>query len=74
MDDSKFQTALLKRFNTLISLVLDVASPDRSVSITEKIQRLSDIGLTAAEIADILDKKTNYITAVIHRKKKRVEK
>lgn len=71
MDERKFRTTIIKRFNNLISLLLDVASAERSLSTTEKIKRLSDLGLTPAEIAEILGKETNYVTAVIHRKKKK---
>ena len=74
MDENKVQTILIKRLNTLISLVLDIASEKSAASITEKVNRLSELGLTPAEIAEVLGKQTNYVTAVIHRGKKRGRK
>ncbi len=74
MDENKFQTILIKRLNTLISLVLDIASEEKAASITEKVSRLLELGLTPAEIAEVLGKQTNYVTAVIHRGKKRKTK
>ena len=74
MEDKKFQDKLLKRLDTLISLMLEVASDSNAISVTEKIQRLLKLGLTPAEIGEILDKQTNYITAVMHKNKKRIKK
>lgn len=74
MDEKIFQTSLIKRFNTLISLTLDVASSGNPVSTAYKIQRLFDLGLTPAEIGEILGKPTNYVTAVMHTKKKKAKK
>jgi len=54
-----------KKFNILISLILDM-SGDKELSITEKVKKLSDYGLKPAEIGEILNKKANYISAVIN--------
>jgi hypothetical protein len=74
MKDAKFQTTLIKRLNTLISLTLEVALSGNSTSIAKKVQRLLDIGLTPAEVGEILGKPTNYVTAVMHSKKKKIKK
>jgi len=74
MDDKEIQTTLIKRLNTLISLTLELVSSDKSTSIAEKVQHLLDLGLTPAEVGEILGKPTNYITAVVHSKKKRKKK
>jgi len=70
MDDKEIQATIIKRLNTLISLTLELVSSDKSTSIAEKVQHLLNLGLTPAEVGEILGKPTNYITAVIHRKKK----
>ncbi len=70
MDNKDFQTILIKRLNTLISLTLEVASSNKGISISEKIGHLRDMGLTPAEIGQIVGKNTNYISAVIHKKKR----
>ena len=74
MDDSKFQTTLLKRFNTLISLTLELVSSDKSTSMAKKVQHLLNLGLTPAEVGEILGKPTNYVTAVMYSKKKKIKK
>ncbi len=62
---------LIKRLDVLISLQLEQASQaQKTISITDKIKKLSDLGLKPAEIASILGKKTNYITANISSAKK----
>lgn len=74
MEDKEFQACLIKRLNTIISLKLDIPLQGKSISITRKIHRLHDLGLTPAEIGSILGKPTNYITAVIHGQSKKVKK
>jgi len=74
MEDINLQRTIIKRLNTLISLMSDIASSENSTSTAQKIHRLSDLGLSPAEIGEILNKPTNYITATIHQKKKRSEK
>ena len=74
MEDTKFQVTLVKRLNTLISLMLEVASPDETASTTKKVERLISFGLSPAEVGEILGKPTNYISAVMHKKKKKTKK
>ncbi len=84
MEDKKLQETVIKRLNaldtiakrlnTLISLTIDIALSQDSTSISDKIHRLFDLGLSPAEIGEILNKPTNYITSIIHQKKKRSRK
>jgi hypothetical protein len=84
MEDVKLQETIIKRLNaletiakrlnTLISLTIDIALSQNSTSMSDKIHRLSDLSLSPAEIGEILNKSTNYITAIIHQKKKRSKK
>ena len=69
MDDAKLQKTLIKRLNTLISLMVDVALRGDSASTSDKIQYLLKLGLSPTEVGEVLNKPTNYITAIIHRKK-----
>jgi hypothetical protein len=72
MKDTEYKELLIKKFNILISLILDL-SEDKELSITEKVKKLSDYGLKPSEIGEILGKKANYISAVMNsfRKSKR---
>jgi len=70
MEDAQRQKTLIKRLNTLISLMADVALRGESASTSDKIQYLLKLGLSPAEVGEVLNKPTNYITAIIHRKKK----
>jgi hypothetical protein len=74
MEDAELQKTIIKRLNTLISLTSDIASSKDSTSTSKKIHHLFDLGLSPAEIGEILNKPTNYITAIIHQKKKRSNK
>jgi hypothetical protein len=71
MDDSKMSSDVIKRFNAIISLLLDLVGNTENISTTAKVQKLIDIGLTPAEVADILGKPTNYITAILATKRTR---
>jgi hypothetical protein len=71
MCDSKMSSDVIKRFNAIISLLLDLVGNTENISTTAKVQKLIDTGLTPAEVADILGKSTNYITAILATKKTR---
>ncbi|MGD0551502.1 MAG: hypothetical protein ABSB25_02495 [Sedimentisphaerales bacterium] len=71
MDDSKIQYVVIKRFNAIISLLLDLVGNTENISTTAKVRKLIDIGLTPAEIADIIGKPINYITAILNQNNKR---
>lgn len=71
MDESKITSEVIKKFNIIISLLLDLTGKTENISVTAKVQKLIDMGLTPAEIADILGKPTNYVTAVLTKKIKK---
>ena len=64
---------LRKRLDVMILLLLEMA-PGGADSITRKIERLLDFGLTKSEVAEIIGKKVNYVTAVTSGKKRRASK
>ena len=58
-----------RRLDIMIMLLLENGA-DAATSTTRKIQKLLGFGLTATEVARIIGKKPNYVTAVIAGKKK----
>lgn len=64
---------IVKRLDIIIQLMLENDSNPTS-STTGKIQRLLDFGLSKTEVANILGKKVNYISAVTSGKKKSKKK
>jgi hypothetical protein len=73
MDDKQLLITLNRRINIAISLLSEIALQGERVSISDKAQYLLNMGLSAAVVAEILNKPTNYVTAIAHRKKKRIE-
>ena len=74
MKTGEFEEAMVKRFNLIVSLLLELVGKDDALPISGKIERLSKLGLEPAEIAEVLGKKTNYVTAIISQKKKNKKK
>jgi hypothetical protein len=58
---------LARRLDVLIFLQLDQRYP----SMTEKVEKLSEVGLNSAEIGQIVGKASNYVTATLSQGKKR---
>jgi hypothetical protein len=71
MDDSRMHTEVIKRLNIIVSLLLNISGETKNITATAKVQRLIDNGLTPAEVANILGKPINYITAILTQKSKR---
>lgn len=72
MKDLDFQTQMLRRLDVLILLELERPRGEKPPTMTEKIERLMSFGLSMAEVADVIGKPTNYVTATISRRKKRL--
>jgi hypothetical protein len=70
VEESQFQETLLRRLNTVISLLVEERSAHEAPAISEKIRHLVDMGLSPAEVGEIVGKPTNYVTAIMHRTKK----
>jgi len=56
------ESAILRRLDCLILLELEQGEAP-SKSVTEKVEKLAGFGLTNGEIAEILGKPLNYVTA-----------
>jgi hypothetical protein len=59
---------LRKRLDMIIQLLLE-QSPDGAASTTRKIERLLALGFSQTEVAQVVGKKLNYVTAVVAQKK-----
>ena len=70
MNDNKSLEKIIKRLDILISLNLDTTLDTKGAPLASKIQRLAELSLTASEIASILGKPLNYVTATLSRKRK----
>lgn len=66
--------SVLQRLDIIIGLLLDGTTDQaNSPSMTSKINRLSDLGLSASEIATITRKGNNYVRAVLGARKKQAK-
>ncbi len=70
MEAETFLIQIIRRLDVLIALQLELASASQSTPVAGKIQRLAQLGLSTSEIAKILQKKPNYVTATLSRLKK----
>ena len=69
--EEKFGRELLRRLDILISLLLETPKADKPTTMTDKIAKLSDLGLTPAETGRILGKPVNYVTGALSARKRR---
>lgn len=74
MNNEKLFGQILRRLDILIFLQLETLSGKESVPISSKVLKLSEFGLSASEIANIIGKPTNYVTAIISKKRKKRDK
>lgn len=66
--------SVVRRLDIIIGLLLDRATDQvGGPSMTSKIYRLSDLGLSASEIATITRKGNNYVGAVLGTRKKQIK-
>ena len=66
--DHRSSEEIIKRLNILISLNLD-STAKNGLSIADKISKLNDLGVSSADIARILGKPVNYVTATLSQRK-----
>ena len=70
MEREQWAEEIIKRLNILIALNLDHGI-ESGLSMAGKIAKLNELGVTTADIARILGKPANYITAHLSQRKKR---
>ncbi len=54
--------------------MLESPIPEPSVSVMDKIVRLTDLGLHPSEVARVLGKPVNYVTGALAIRKRRAKK
>ncbi len=59
-----------KRLDVIILLLLE-NGPAPATSTTRKIEKLLEFGMTKSEVAQVIGKKLNYVTAVMSGKRRR---
>lgn len=74
MEDTQILEQILKRLNILISLELLRMDESSAVTMSTRIRSLANLGLPPSEIAEIIGKPLNYVTATLSRKKKSQDK
>lgn len=70
----KSDETIIKRLNVLIAILLEQSPAESTLSMTNKIGKLVEVGVSPADIAKILGKPLNYITAVLSQRKSRKKK
>lgn len=65
MNDSDVFDRILKRLDVLVCLQLERTTDSSSVALAAQIKRLRNLGLAPAEIAAVLGKPTNQVTAAL---------
>lgn len=62
--DTSIEEQILRRLNLLILLQLEKVKPESGTTTASKIHWLRGLGLQPAEVASIVGKPINYVTAV----------
>ncbi len=71
--DNKNFVEIVKRLDILIAVTLDNVSKE-GLSMADKITKLNDLGVSSSDIARILGKPANYVTATLSQRKTRKNK
>ena len=70
MDNDILLKQVIRRLDILIALQIESFGGPEAGRTTTKIERLSNLGLLPSEVAAIIAKPTNYVTATLSKKKK----
>ena len=70
MDNDTLLKEVIRRLDVLIALQIETLDGPEAARPTTKIQRLSKLGLSPSEVAGIVGKPTNYVTATLSQQKK----
>jgi hypothetical protein len=69
--EDNFRSDLLTRLDVVIALLLERSESDSKVSTSDKIAKLIELGVSPADVARILGKTTNYVTAALAVRRRR---
>jgi hypothetical protein len=61
---------MIRRLDIIIALLLERTDSESASSMTHKIAKLRELGASPAEIAQILHKPVNYVTASMAMRRK----
>ena len=73
MDNDILLKQVVRRLDVLIALQIEASGGPEAARPATKIQRLSELGLSSSDVASIVGKPINYITATLSMKKKRAK-
>jgi hypothetical protein len=73
MDNDTLLKQIIRRLDVLIALQMEASGGPEAASRATKIRRLSELGLSPSEVASIVGKPINYITATLAMEKKRAK-
>jgi hypothetical protein len=62
-------TDIVRRLDILISVTLDATPTTGATKTASKIYRLTDLGVSNSEIAGIVGKGVNYVSATLHQRR-----
>lgn len=65
MKSTNTDQSVVKRLNVMIALMLDQMKEDQGTSMAAKIVKLAALGLVPSDIAGIVGKPLNYVTATL---------
>ncbi len=65
MKSANTDQSVVKRLNVMIALMLDQMKADQATSMAAKIVKLAALGLVPSDIAEIVGKPLNYVTATL---------
>jgi hypothetical protein len=70
MDNDTLVKQIIRRLDVLIALQIEILGGPKAALSSMKIRRLTELGLSSSEVAEIVGKSLNYVTATLSQQKK----
>jgi len=70
MDNDTLVKQIIRRLDVLIALQIEILGGPEAARPSLKIRRLTELGLSSSEVAEIMGKPLNYVTATVSQQKK----
>ena len=74
MDNDTLVKQVIRRLDVLIALQIEILGGPNAARSSMKIRRLSELGLSSSEVAEIVGKSLNYVTATLSQQKNGVKR
>ena len=74
MDNDTLLKQVIRRLDVLIALQIESSGGPDAIRPAAKIRRLSELGLSSSDVASIVGKPINYVTATLSMEKKRAKR